>query len=75
MEMKQLYILSGGTDGYVSASFTFDGDLAEKVLARDVESYPDRGCLDSITVPAWMTYKDLGIFDPIEDNFEDEDDE
>lgn len=65
---KRLYVLSGGTDGYVSSHYTFDEEVAERVLSDDPECYPDDDCLDSIKVPSFLTYEDLGISYPLEDD-------
>ena len=73
VKMKPLYLIAGGTDGYTSIQYTFDKELAERVIDEDQESYSgmDSGP-DVIMVPEAMTYADLGISYPLEDDFEDE---
>lgn len=74
--MKRLYIVAGGTDGYVNISFTFDGELAVRVIDNNPESY---GGMDSgpssILVPDDATYESLGITYPLEEDDEDYEDE
>lgn len=65
--MKRLYLIAGGTDGYVSIQYTFDGDLAERVIEEDPESFGGMdGGPEFILVPDHMTYEDLGISYPLE---------
>jgi hypothetical protein len=76
VKLKPLYLIAGGTDGYTSIQYTFDKELAERVIDEDLESY---GGMDSgpdvLMVPEAMTYADLGICSPLEDDFDDEDEE
>lgn len=60
VKLKPLYIIAGGTDGYTSVQYTFNKDLAERVIEEDQESYSgmDSGP-DAIMVPEAMTYADL----------------
>lgn len=74
--MKRLYIVAGGTDGYVNIRFTFDGDLADRVVENSPEAYSDEGCINSILVPDDATYESLGVSYPLEeDDYEDEEDD
>lgn len=70
--MRRLYIVAGGTDGYVNIRFTFDDELANRVVEDNPETYGDEGCISSIIVPDDATYESLGISYPLE---EDEDDD
>ncbi len=71
VKMKPLYMIAGGTDGYVSIHYTFDGELAQRVIDENPNSF---GGMDSgpdcIMVPEQMTYADLGITWTVEDNEE-----
>lgn len=71
VKMKPLYIIAGGTDGYCSIQYTFDKELAERVIDEYPESYSgmDSGP-DCLMVPEAMTYADLGICSPLEDEDE-----
>lgn len=71
VKLKPLYIIAGGTDGYTSVQYTFDKELAERVIDEDPESYGgmDSGP-DAIMVPETMTYADLGITYPLEEDEE-----
>ena len=70
--MKRLYIIAGGTDGYVSVQFTFDGELADRVIDNNPESYSGMDCgPESILVPDDATYESLGISYPLEEDEED----
>lgn len=66
--MKRLYIIAGGTDGYVNIQYTFDRQLAQDTVDNDPEAYGDEGCVDWILVPDEMTYECLGINYPLEDD-------
>lgn len=68
--MKRLYIIAGGTDGYVNIKFTFYRDIADRVMENDPESYGDCDCLTSILVPDDATYESLGISYPLEEDDE-----
>lgn len=76
VKMKPLYLIAGGTDGYTSIQYTFNKELAERVIDENPDSY---GGMDSgpdcIMVPEAMTYADLGICYTLEDNLDAEEDE
>lgn len=60
--MKNLYIVAGGSDGYVGVYYTFHRHLAERFIElsdSDDGTYSDDP--DYIFVPEEMTYEDLGI--------------
>lgn len=71
--LKPLYLIAGGTDGYTSIQYTFSKELAERAIDEYPESY---GGMDSgpdvVMVPAAMTYADLGISYPLEEDYDDE---
>lgn len=66
MKMKNLYILAGTSDSYVGIGYTFDKEVADRVWEGNEEYYIDDGGFDSILVPEHLTYADLGITDPLE---------
>lgn len=74
--MKKLYLIAGGTDGYCSIRYTFDYDLALKVMDDNQEAYSGFDDPDSINVPDDATYESLGISysleDDLDEDFEDE---
>jgi hypothetical protein len=76
VKLKPLYLIAGGTDGYTNIQYTFDGSLAQRAIDEDPESY---GGMDSgpdcIMVPEAMTYADLGISYPLEEDYDDLDEE
>lgn len=39
--MKNLYVIAGGSDGYVDFTYTFDQAEAEEYLDRNEDSYGD----------------------------------
>lgn len=72
VKLKPLYIIAGGSDGYVYIQYTFNKELAER-MTNEEEDYQgmDSGP-DVLMVPETMTYADLGITSPLEDDFDDE---
>lgn len=83
MKTKTLFVLvSDGGDGSYYPHYTFNADL----IAKLSEAYDDGrmdyetgiGCdgdgfhYDELTVPADLTYKDLGITNPIDDDYADQ---
>lgn len=72
VKMKPLYIIAGSSDGYNYVQYTFNKELAER-MTDEAEDYMgmDSGP-DAIMVPEAMTYADLGICSPLEDDFEDD---
>jgi hypothetical protein len=52
---KTMYLVAGGTDGYVSINYTLDEQEAIAMIEEDPESYGgmDSGP-ESIEVPVWL---------------------
>lgn len=62
METKPIYMIAGGTDGYVSIFYTFDYELACSACDNNPEMFGGfDGGIESLPVPADATYKSLGV--------------
>jgi hypothetical protein len=72
VKLKPLYIIAGGSDGYTYVQYTFDRELAQRVIDEDTDYQGMDSGPDAIMVPEAMTYADLGICSPLEDDFEGE---
>lgn len=70
VKLKPLYILAGGSDGYTSVHYTFDGDLAERYCNEEEDFQGMDSGPDVIMVPEAMTYADLGICRSLEEDLE-----
>lgn len=69
VKLKPLYVIAGGSDGYTYVRYTFNEELA-KHMTDEEEDYQGMDSPDYIMVPESMTYADLGITDPLEDDFD-----
>jgi hypothetical protein len=58
---KPLYMIAGGTDGYVSIVFSFDEKAINQLAEQNEESYAATDSETYIMVPADATYESLGI--------------
>ena len=65
-ETKQLYVLAGTSDSYVGIGYTMDKEVADRIWEGNEEYYIDDGGFDSLTIPVFVSYADLGITDPLE---------
>jgi hypothetical protein len=70
METKTLFIVAGGTDGYVDFFYTFSHDVYNKFYGNREDSSEWQGNASTIKVPANATYESLGIKDIIENCFD-----
>lgn len=75
VKMKPLYIIAGSSDGYNYIQYTFNKELAERMTDEEEDYMGMDSGPDAIMVPEAMTYADLGICSPLEDDFDDEEDE
>lgn len=75
VKMKPLYIIAGGSDGYTCVQYTFNKEHAERCTNEDPDYMGMDSGPDCLMVPEAMTYADLGICSPLEDDFEDEGEE
>ncbi|UOL48570.1 hypothetical protein QGX12_gp074 [Pseudomonas phage Kremar] len=73
VKLKPLYIIAGGSDGYTYVQYTFDRERAQKEIDENTDYQGMDSGPDAIMVPETMTYADLGITYPLEDEDEDED--
>jgi len=58
---KPLYMIAGGTDGYVSIVFSFSKEAIDQLEEAREESYAGTDSETHIVVPADATYESLGI--------------
>lgn len=75
MKTKTLYIVAGGTDGYVDFFYTFSNKAYNKFYGDNDELHDDcewQGNVSTIQVPEESTYESLGItnLNLMEDNIE-----
>lgn len=71
METKTLFIVAGGTDGYVDFFYTFSHSAYNKFYGDNDElnnNYEWQGNVSTIQVPIESTYESLGIKNLMEDN-------
>lgn len=72
-ETKLLYMIAGGTDGYVNIKFSFDYDAIRRYADKYEESFGGTDSDTYIRVPADATYESLGIRYPVELDMDDDD--
>jgi hypothetical protein len=73
METKTLFIVAGGTDGYVDFFYTFSHDAYNRFYGNqeDEDVYNEwQGNASTIQVPVDATYESLGIKTVIENHFD-----
>lgn len=69
-KLKPLYIIAGSSDGYNYIQYTFNEELANRMTVEEEDYQGMDSGPDTIMVPASMTYAELGITDPLEEDFE-----